>query len=410
MKFLALILVCFIIFSSNAFAVESELDDLTYTEKKLPTIFNPEFKVEIFASGLKWPTTMTFLNDDILVLEKNAGTVRHIVSNGTLISEPVLQVEILESSLEGGLLGIASKNSTVFLYYTESRTNDQENIQNTIFKYQWDGNSLKDPIFIKSIPTFKSVHNGGIMTVSNDGTVYVVIGDQNAVGGEPTILNPLLIKPVENMGVVIPIESPGKPVVIGLRNSFGLTIDPETNNIWYTENGPSRYDEINMVENRLDGGWPIISGPIEREYYPPIPDTLWKIKAQIQLIIMGIYNSIILGESYVYEDPIFSWEKTIAPTAIQFPSYGFDKNRNSVFVGDCNLGNIYNFELNEDRNGFVFKNYSLSDSVLNVDESNDEILFGEGFGCITDIKFHDDSMYIVSLTEGKIFKISSDVK
>ena len=33
----------------------------------------------------------------------------------------------------------------------------------------------------------------------------------------------------------------------GIRNSFGLAIDPITHNLWATENGPSQYDGINIV-------------------------------------------------------------------------------------------------------------------------------------------------------------------
>ena len=42
----------------------------------------------------------------------------------------------------------------------------------------------------------------------------------------------------------------------------------------------------------------------------------------------------------------------------------------------------------------------------NENDDNNEILFGQGFGCITDIKFKDDKMYVVSLTDGIIYRIS----
>jgi glucose/arabinose dehydrogenase len=33
----------------------------------------------------------------------------------------------------------------------------------------------------------------------------------------------------------------------GIRNSFGLAFDPLTDNLWDTENGEDKYDEINLV-------------------------------------------------------------------------------------------------------------------------------------------------------------------
>ena len=49
---------------------------------------------------------------------------------------------------------------------------------------------------------------------------------------------------------------------------------------------------------------------------------------------------------------------------------------------------------------------NLKDLVVHEGDSLEEIHFGKGFGCITDIEFKDEYMYIVSLTEGTIFRIS----
>ena len=38
-----------------------------------PIVFDGDFIVEKFVSGLKFPTAMDFIGDDILVLEKNIG-------------------------------------------------------------------------------------------------------------------------------------------------------------------------------------------------------------------------------------------------------------------------------------------------------------------------------------------------
>ena len=42
---------------------------------------------------------------------------------------------------------------------------------------------------------------------------------------------------------------------IGIRNSFGITSDPITGNLWMTENGPDKFDEINLVCNKFNSGW-----------------------------------------------------------------------------------------------------------------------------------------------------------
>jgi glucose/arabinose dehydrogenase len=94
----------------------------------VPTVGDPNLKVELVVGGLKSPTSMAFLGpNDILVLEKNNGTVKRIV-NGVMLPKPLLDVNVATWN-ERGMLGIAvakntttSTNSTtyVFLYYTES--------------------------------------------------------------------------------------------------------------------------------------------------------------------------------------------------------------------------------------------------------------------------------------------------
>ncbi len=71
---------------------------------------------------------------------------------------------------------------------------------------------------------------------------------------------------------------------------------------------------------------------------------------------------------------------------------------------------MYKFTLNEERNGFVFEDEDLQDLVLNIGDKNDEIVFGEGFAGITDIKEGPDgSIYIVSIGAGKIFRITQSI-
>jgi glucose/arabinose dehydrogenase len=47
----------------------------------------------------------------------------------------------------------------------------------------------------------------------------------------------------------------------GIRNSFGLCLDPRTGEVWETENGPDRDDEINRVPPGANLGWPLQLGP-----------------------------------------------------------------------------------------------------------------------------------------------------
>ena len=99
-------------------------------------VIDPEFIVEEFVVGLDRPTTMAFIGDDILVLEKNSGRVKH-VKDGVLQENPVLEVEVNNKG-ERGLLGITTVNSSVYLYFTAAEQ-DGESQGNHIYMYEWNG-------------------------------------------------------------------------------------------------------------------------------------------------------------------------------------------------------------------------------------------------------------------------------
>ena len=390
-------------------------DDYLYDEvigrysAENPIIFDTNFQVEEFSTGLSWPTTMTIIDKDILVSQKNDGQVRHVLQDGTLLPNAVIDVEV-SNYVERGLLGITSKNSSVYLYYTESNQDGGDPIANNIYKYKWDGTTLQDPVLVKSLPSYPeaTIHQGGVLVVGKDGTVYAVIGDQDNQDLErgANILQNQFAPP-DDTGVILPVDPTGVYHAIGIRNSFGLAIDPVTGNMWATENGADRFDEVNLVLPKFNSGWNAHTGPIEQSRINVIdmPAFVGILKSQIQLFLSSFYGLFVLTNSYEYSEPEFSWESTIAPTGLDFAPSSFGKYGNWLFVGDCNFGQIYKFKLNSDRDEFVFEDSNLHDLILNNEDSIEEIIFGGGFGCITDIEFSDNTMYVTSLSNGIIYKI-----
>tara|TARA_Y100000310_G_scaffold331678_1_gene405689 strand:- start:1483 stop:2727 length:1245 start_codon:yes stop_codon:yes gene_type:complete len=383
-------------------------------EGQQPNVLDASFTVDEFTTGLSFPTTMIFIDNDILVLQKHDGQVRHVLPDGTLLPNAVLDVQV-SNHMERGLLGITSKNSFVYLYYTESIQDGGDPIGNNIYKYKWIDNKLQDPVLLKSLPAYNdaTMHQGGVMTVGKDGTVYAIIGDQSNIGsarGANILQNQF--GPPDDSGVIIPIEPTGTYYAIGIRNSFGLAIDPVTGNMWATENGPHRMDEVNLVMPKFNSGWDAHTGPISESQInkliainQSLANVSGVLKSHLQIFLANIYSIFFLTDNYEYSDPEFSWEKVIAPTALNFAPSSFVKYENWLFVGDCNFGNIYKFKLNSDRNGFVFEDFRLNDLVLHEEDNIEEILFGEGFGCITDIEIRGDDMYVVSIFDGTIYRI-----
>jgi len=191
---------------------------------------------------------------------------------------------------------------------------------------------------------------------------------------------------MKDNGVILQVDPEGPYYAMGIRNSFGLAVDPATGNLWDTENGDDDFDEINMVQEKFNSGWIAIMGPATESQIDGLPGY----------------------EDYVYDDPEFSWEKVVAPTALNFAKFKETRDYdNSLFVGDCNNGNLYKFELNKERNGFQFTNSFLQDDIINKNETMNEIIIGTGFGCITDIERGPDGfLYVVSLNDKAIYRIT----
>jgi aldose sugar dehydrogenase len=80
--------------------------------------------VETVTEGPEFPTTIASLGpNDILVLEKEKGTVQRII-NGKMLPQPLLDINVATSQ-ERCMCGIAILKETpghtyVFLYYTEA--------------------------------------------------------------------------------------------------------------------------------------------------------------------------------------------------------------------------------------------------------------------------------------------------
>ncbi len=75
---------------------------------------SPNYKdrvnVDLYVAGLSRPTSMSFVdNNTILVSEKDQGNVR-IISNGTLQEDPIYTVNNISHEKEQGLLGITSSS------------------------------------------------------------------------------------------------------------------------------------------------------------------------------------------------------------------------------------------------------------------------------------------------------------
>jgi glucose/arabinose dehydrogenase len=329
------------------------------------------------------------------------------------ITKTVLDLPVSNDS-ERGLLSVAlSPNFTsdgfVYFYHTASTTDGGEPVSNKISRYRWNGTN-KTLTFDRKIIDLPGGpgpnHDGGKIVFAPNGKLFAVIGDLNRdeqttnFEDSSTITRSAMIIRMQPDGKVVP-QNPFPTLgsartvqqdiyAYGVRNSFGLAFDPVTGDLWDTENGPDRMDEINRVTPGFNSGWQDIMGPIARSG-----------KTTDDLVSVGSRAN--------YQDPKLSWDSTIAPTDLEFvnsPRLGA-AYRNDLIVGDVNTGQLYHFDLTSTRKSLQLPD-ALSDRVVDGDDDTAGIVFGSNFGVTSDIINGPGGLFVLSLSNGTLYRITQN--
>jgi glucose/arabinose dehydrogenase len=404
----------------------------SYEKSNEPTVRDPGLKVEIVFNGSKFFTTMAFLGtNDILALEKNNGKVQRIVDGNIL--HTVLDANV-SNRYERGMLGIAvskqengneSKNNLfptyIFLFYTEpsdyschinkSCNKVDTPVVNHLYRYELLYNRLVHPKVILNLSSGPFlVHMGGVMSIGHDNNVYVMTGDgsfgnttdvdqnilntqsANAPNGSEAIGRGGILRITRDGGIVGEgILGSSYPLNLyyayGIRSSFGMDFDPVTGNLWDTENGPEYGDEINLVKPGFNSGWNKVQGIWNNNVYKngePVSNP---------------NNLVDFGGKGIYSSPEFTWyQPSVSPTALKFlNSHKLgEQYLNDMFVGDFHRGNLYDFNLKENRTKLDLHG-PLKDKIADTPTELQSIIFGRGFGSITDIEVGPDGyLYVLS--------------
>jgi len=384
-----------------------------------PTVANPKFAIEKIFTGHFEPSNMAFLGpNDILVLDRDEGKVFRI-ANGHQ-SEPLLDVKVSTNGYRG-LLGIAVSNkedttTNVFLYFTESSIDDGDDTRdnpvnplgNRLYKYDLVNNKLVNPRMLIDLPALPGPrHAGGIIAIGPDHNLYLTIGDldgtfryekyeTNAQNYHTGVL-------ADGRSGILAMSQDGEPLskgilgdslplkfyyAYGIRNSFGIDWDPLTSNLWDSENGPNFGDELNLVYPGFNSGWAAVQG-------------FWKPDVEKMGPLSLEPNDLVdFDGKGRYSSPEFVWLQPAAPSAVKFldsERYGIEY-KNDLFVGDANNGNVYDFNLDQQRMGLHLP-AKLRDKIANNVNELEDIIFAKGFGKVADIKIGPDGLLYVLSTQ-----------
>lgn len=280
---------------------------------------------EVVVDGLEFPAGIAFTSDGRMLVTERPGRVR-IVQDGRLQDRPLAEIPVTTAG-ETGLLGIAVDpgGRAAFVFATEP-----DGDSNSVWRIPLDRSEGPERV-ITDLPA-AGYHNGGGVAFDDDGMLLVSNGEQHsgyraqdpdALGGKVYRFTPTGTVPGDN-----PFDG-SAALATGLRNPFGLTIDPVTGTAWVTENGPESWDEINRVVPGGNHGWPVISGPLDE----------------------GVRGSGSFGPGD-YQDPALAFEQVIVPTGIAFAGPDASpEHQDLLFFGGYQDATVRRATLNPDRDG-----------------------------------------------------------
>lgn len=286
------------------------------------------FEVTVLAKGLERPWAVEPLPDGSLLVTEKPGRLRIVSPDGQL-GDPIAGVPDVDSRGQGGLLDVAlspdfATDNTIFWSFTEPRdggngTSVARGVLNA------DRTALEQvQVIFRAMPTYDGdKHYGSRLVFDGDGLLFVTLGERS-----DTPMRTHAQQFDSHLGKLLRITTDGKappdnPFVdrpgakpeiwtMGHRNVQSAAFD-EKGQLWVVEHGTRGGDELNLIQQGRNYGWPIVA---YGEEYSGAP----------------IEGAVTSREGY--ESPIYYWDPVIAPSGAQFYSGKlFPAWRGNLFVG-----------------------------------------------------------------------------
>ncbi|NYT18334.1 MAG: PQQ-dependent sugar dehydrogenase [Methanobacteriales archaeon] len=211
-------------------------------------------QTEVVADNLEVPWAMAFLPDGRMIFTERPGRVNILEGNQVKLVANITTT----ANGESGLLGVAvdpkfDQNRYIYLYYTSGNFN-------RVSRFILNEKLENETIFLDNIPA-SQVHDGGRLKFGPDGKLYITTGDasqrdlaqdKNSLAGKILRMNP---------DGSVPTDNPFGNYVYsyGHRNPQGIAWGSD--GIMYSsEHGQTKNDEINIIVNGSNYGWPVIEG------------------------------------------------------------------------------------------------------------------------------------------------------
>ena len=283
-----------------------------------------DYNLQVVATGLNHPWSITFLPNGSYLVAMRSGEVRRVSREGK-VSSPLAGLPDSYVASQGGYFDIVldpefATNSRIYLSfaYGTSKQNGTRIVRGVL-----RDNSVEEvtPIFTTSPLKDTPVHYGGRLQFLSDGTLLMTTGDgfeyREAAQDRFNLLGKIVR--IHSDGR-IPRDNPfadgdqGHPAVwsYGHRNPQGLALDSASGRIYAHEHGAMGGDELNLITPDTNYGWPAVTKGINYS---------------------GAYVSPLRSAPGVAE-PLTYWSRSVGASGLTiYTGDSFPAWRNALFLG-----------------------------------------------------------------------------
>lgn len=231
--------------------------------------------------GLSYPWALAFLPDgSMLVTEMGRNTLR-MVRDGVLDPTPITGLpDGMMTSSRQGYSGVDvavhpqfAENRLVYVAYWKSKTGAGDMRTAVLVRGRLEGHEVTGVQQLFESTSWTDGPGAARLVFDRSGKLFMSVGEPgfaDSVGHSSWAQDPGQhagkILRLNDDGTV-PSDNPfvGRPgykpeiYALGIRNALGLTIHPDTGELWETEMGPQGGDEINIIRSGLNYGWPLVT-------------------------------------------------------------------------------------------------------------------------------------------------------
>jgi cytochrome c2 len=233
---------------------------------------------------------------------------------------------------------------------------------------------------------FIGQESGGRMVRSTDDTILVAVGDHQLDGFYDS--RAVAMDPANDLGKLIELNiktGASRHFAIGLRNPEGLTIARD-GRIWESEHGPQGGDEVNLMIEGRNYGWPIVTYGMVYGY----PPKNWPSNPRP-------------GGHDGYTRPRFAFVPSIAPTNIIAPDpREFPNWSDSLLLCSLRANTLYVLKTDGDDIVYAepipFNGYRLRD-IISMPDGRFAILTDHGsLLLVRNAEMHRDEAQSIEVT------------